>query len=83
MKTKIATLVLCLVVTLSMSAQKRTDAYFNYQTPEQRGLYIPVLTPGDIGFDDMYVNTPIGNGLFVLLGISVVYLVIKRKVVAV
>lgn len=81
MKTKFATLVLCLVMSLSIEAQQKTDSFF-YSQAETRldKRVLPVETQGtSFANMDVNVDVPVGNGMFLLLGISVVYVVFKMK----
>ncbi len=80
MRTKIATLVLCLVMSFSISAQQRTDSFFNYRESRLDTRILPVETQGS-SFADMnvYVDAPLGNGVFILLAIGLVYVFLKRK----
>ena len=83
MKKKITTLVLFVVMSSSVMAQQKSDSFFNYNTYGETRIDmrdLPVETLGT-SFSDMniYVDAPIGNGLFILMCIGVVYAMFKNK----
>lgn len=81
MKTKITTLVLCMMLSMFMTAQQRNDSFFNYQNQERLidETPVPFQTSDSHGFNNMHVNAPLGNGLFIIAMISIVYVLSKRK----
>ena len=83
MKKKITTLVLFVVMSSSVMAQQKSDSFFNYSTYGETRLDMRVLPIETLGtsFADMNVNVdaPIGNGLFILMCIGVVYAMLKKK----
>jgi len=80
MKTKITTFVLCMMLSMLITAQQKHDSFFNYQTHDRATDKTPVPTQSSDGqgFNNMHV-TPIGNGLFISTLISMVYVLSKRK----
>ncbi|MBQ8223617.1 MAG: hypothetical protein IJZ87_09820 [Bacteroidales bacterium] len=83
MKVKITTLVLCLMLSIFMTAQQKNDSFFNYSYENAgRAIYtdpVPIQTDMGMTFQNMNVNAPVGNGLIIMLGISIFYVIIKRK----
>lgn len=81
MKTKLATLMLCMFFMLCGKAQ--SDGFFNSNGLGQDRLNLypyPAQTFDEIGFDNMNVSTtPVGNGSLALLGIALIYASLKRK----
>lgn len=81
MKTKLATLVLCVLFMLHGKAQ--SDGFFTSDGLGQDRLNLypyPSQTSEEIGFDNMNVSTtPVGNGSLALLGLGLIYVSLKRK----
>lgn len=81
MKTKLATLVLCVFFMLHGKAQ--SDGFFTSDGLGQDRLNLypyPSQTSEEIGFDNMNVSTtPVGNGSLALLGLGLIYVSLKRK----
>lgn len=81
MKTKLATLMLCMFFMLCGKAQ--SDGFFNSNALGEGRLNLypyPAQTFDEIGFDNMNVSTtPVGNGSLALLGIALIYASLKRK----
>ena len=82
MGTKITTLMLCLVLSLSAIAQQKTDSFFNYQDVDRAIITTPVefhIQDG-IVIDNMNVNAaPVGSGLLILTMVSMLYFMMKKK----
>lgn len=83
MRKKITTLVLCMMLSMFITAQQRNDSFFNYSY-ENGGRAVntdpvPIQTDMGMTFQNMNVNAPIGNGLIIMLGMSIFYVTIKRK----
>lgn len=80
MKRKFATLMLCLIVSLSMEAQQSTDSFFNHSNTRLDTRILPVETQGT-KFSNMNVNVdaPIGNGMFILVAAGFIYTMLKKK----
>lgn len=80
---KVTTLLLFVVMSFSLMAQQKTDSFFNYDTYSESRLDTRVLPVETLGtsFSDMDVNVdaPIGNGLYILMCIGVLYAVLKNK----
>lgn len=83
MRKKITTLVLCMMLSMFMTAQQRNDSFFNYSYENGSraitGDPVPLQTDTGMTFKNMNVNAPIGDGLIIMLGISMFYVTIKRK----
>ncbi len=80
MKTKLATLVLCMFFVLHGKTQ--SDSFFNYQSKESRayGMSIPFDTNEGQDIQNMNVNaTPTGNGTIILMATSLLYAFFRRK----
>lgn len=81
MKTKFATLVLCMFFMLHGKAQ--SDGFFNSNGLGEERLDLhpfPTQTYDEIGFENMNVSTtPIGSGGILLLGFGLFYTTLKRK----
>lgn len=80
MKTKFATLLLCMVFMLHGKAQ--SDGFFNYQSTERaiNETPVPFYPKEEQGFQNMNVNAaPLGNGFVVLTSISLLYVFLRRK----
>lgn len=80
MKTKLATLLLCMFFVLHGNAQ--SDSFFNYQTTEG-GRYntpVPFNTNEGQGIQNMNINaTPTGSGTAILMATSLLYVALRRK----
>ena len=79
MKTKITTLVLCLVLSLTIMAQRKTDAFFSSIDNNTRLSYLPV-DMDEFSFESMSIyeqEVPIDNGLLVLATIAIIYMVFR------
>lgn len=80
---KVATLLLFVVVSYSVMAQQKSDSFFNYDTYSESRIDTRVLPVETLGtsFSDMNVNVdaPIGNGLFILMCIGILYTFLKNK----
>lgn len=80
---KVATLLLFVVVSCSVMAQQKSDSFFNYDTYSESRIDTRVLPVETLGtsFSDMNVNVdaPIGNGLFILMCIGILYTFLKNK----
>lgn len=80
MKTKITTLVLCLVLSLTTMAQRKTDAFFSsFDNNPRASSYIPIRMD-EFSFESMSVyeqEVPIDNGVLVLVFFAVVYIVYR------
>ena len=81
MRTKIATLVLCLVLSLTIMAQRKTDAFFNYQDDRADRCLIILADEEGLGLKNMEIveHAPLGNGLLKLLVVSVFYSILKNR----
>ena len=83
MKKKVTTLVLFVVMSSSVMAQQKSDSFFNYNTYGETRLDTRVLPVETLGtsFADMNVNVdaPIGNGVYILMCIGVIYAMLKKK----
>lgn len=80
MKTKFATVVLCMFFMLHGNAQ--SDGFFKYQISERaiNETPVPYFTREELGFQNMNVNAaPIGNGLLVLSAVSLIYVLSLRR----
>ncbi len=80
MKTKFATLLLCMFFVTHSKAQ--SDGFFKYQITERaiNETPVPYFTREDLGFQNMNVNAaPIGNGLLVLSAVSLIYVLSSRR----
>ncbi len=80
MKTKFATLLLCMFFMLHGKAQ--SDGFFNYQSTERaiNETPVPFYPKEEQGFQNMNVNaTPLGNGFVILSTISILYVFSRRK----
>lgn len=79
MKTKFATLVLCMFFALHGNSQ--SDSFFNYQSAERAVNTTPVpFYPKDgQGIQDMNVTVPIGNGTMIFTIVSAFYVFYRRK----
>lgn len=80
---KVATLLLFVVVSCSVMAQQKSDSFFNYDTYSESRIdkrVLPVETLGT-SFSDMnvYVDAPIGNGLYILICVGALYAIFKNK----
>jgi hypothetical protein len=80
---KVATLLLFVVVSCSVMAQQKSDSFFNYNTYSESRIdkrVLPVETLGT-SFSDMnvYVDAPIGNGLYILICVGALYAIFKNK----
>lgn len=81
MKVKITTLVLCVMLSVCVSAQQKHDSFFDYKDYERAidMTPVPFQTSDGHGFNDMHVNAPLGNGIFITVLISFAYILSKRK----
>ena len=81
MRTKITTLVLCLVLSLTIMAQRKTDAFFNYQETRTDTDFISFVDDDGFGLKNMEIveHAPLGNGLLILLVVSVFYSILKNR----
>ena len=83
MKKKVTTLVLFVVLSSSVMAQQKSDSFFNYNTYGETRIDTRVLPVETLGtsFADMNVNVdaPVGDGLFILMCIGVIYAMLKNK----
>lgn len=80
MKTKFATLLLCMFYVLHGNAQ--SDTFFNYQGTESEryNTLIPFNTNEEQGIQNMNVNaTPAGSGTLILMATSLLYAFFRRK----
>ena len=80
MKTKFATLLLCMFFVTHSKAQ--SDGFFKYQITERaiNETPVPYFTREELGFQNMNVNSaPIGNGLLVLSAASLIYVLSSRR----
>ena len=81
MKTKFATLSLCMFFVLHGNAQ--TDGFFSSNGFGESRIELypyPSQTNDEIGFDNMNIGTtPIGNGSLALIGLGLIYASLKRK----
>lgn len=80
MKTKFATLLLCMFFVTHSKAQ--SDGFFKYQITERaiNETPVPYFTREELGFQNMNVNAaPIGNGLLVLSAVSLIYVLSSRR----
>lgn len=80
MKTKFATLLLCMFFVTHSKAQ--SDGFFKYQITERaiNETPVPYFTREELGFQNMNVNSaPIGNGLLVLSAVSLIYVLSSRR----
>lgn len=80
MKTKITTLLLCLVVSLSSIAQQKTDGFFNHDNSRYTISEIPIEM-NELSFNSMNISeqAPLGNGVFLLACIAIIYVVYKIR----
>lgn len=80
---KVTTLLLFVVMSFSSMAQQKTDSFFNYDAYGESRLDKRILPAETLGtsFTDMnvLVDAPVGNGLFLLMCIGVLYAVLKNK----
>lgn len=91
MKNKITTLVLCMVLSIPLMAQLKTDSFFNYsfvgnaraqQYHEDTELLVCRIDfDSEIEFADMDMGeeVSVGDGFIILASVSLFYLVIRRK----
>lgn len=84
MKLKIATLLLCMSILIHADAQRSTDYYFfsdfHSDTRAVNETVVPINTWGEIGFDDMIIESaPVSDGLLILSGLCLIYMALKRK----
>lgn len=80
MKTKFATLLLCMFFVTHSKAQ--SDGFFKYQITERaiNETPVPYFTREELGFQNMNVNAaPIGNGLLVFSAVSLIYVLSSRR----
>ncbi|MBR6775161.1 MAG: hypothetical protein IKM23_05540 [Bacteroidales bacterium] len=81
MKTKFATLSLCMFFVLHGNAQ--TDGFFSSNGFGESRIELypyPAQTYDEVGFENMNVSTtPIGGGCLSLLGLGLIYVSLKRK----
>ncbi len=80
MKTKFATLLLCMFFVTHSKAQ--SDGFFKYQITERaiNETPVPYFTREELGFQNMNVNAaPIGNGILVLSAVSLIYVLSSRR----
>ncbi len=80
MKTKLATIVLCMFFMLHGNAQ--SDGFFKYQISERaiNDTPTPYFTGEELGFQNMNVNAaPLGNGLILLSSVSLIYVLLSRR----
>lgn len=80
MKTKFATLLLCMFFVIHGKAQ--SDGFFNYQSAERaiNETPVPFSPREEQGFQNMNINAaPLENGLVVLFTISLLYVFLRRK----
>lgn len=81
MKTKLATLLLCMSFMVHGSAQ--TDGFFSSNGFGESRIELypyPAQTYDEVGFENMNVSTtPIGNGSLALIGLGLIYASLKRK----
>lgn len=81
MRTKITTLVLCLVLSLTIMAQRKTDAFFNCQDDRADRSLITFVDEEGLGLKNMEIveQVPLGDGLLVLLVVSVFYSILRNR----
>lgn len=82
MKTKLTTLVLCLVLTSHIMAQQKTDSFFTYQdlSSSNRATLVEFYTNDGTTIPNMNVNAAsLEDGFFVLSLICMLYLIARRK----
>ena len=80
MKTKFATLLLCMFFMLHGKAQ--SDGFFNYQSTERaiNETPVPFYPKEEQGFQNMNINAaPLGNGFVILSAVSILYVFLRRK----
>ena len=80
MKTKFATLLLCMFFMLHGKAQ--SDVFFKYQSTERaiNETPVPFYPKEEQGFQNMNINAaPLGNGFVILSAVSILYVFLRRK----
>lgn len=86
MRTKITTLVLCLLASIVVKAQQKTDGFFN--SNDYRAIREIPIEMDEMSFNSMNVSeqAPLGNGIIILASIAIIYvmfkMIIKSKEVA-
>lgn len=68
-------------MSIAIMAQQKSDGFFYYQNSREVDTrLVPTETQGT-SFSNMnvQVNAPIGNGIFILLGASIIYIMIKMR----